>query len=148
MRKTDGCLNCGEVREIAAHGLCFRCYRKDERAEERKFAPVDRHNPGIRREHEKLFRGFISVMTGLAALGVQHPDVLAIRRVLSPYLELIQQFLDVSAGTNESPGTVATPVNTEQPLRLFTVHSGQKSDEVSASGEDQIGCDGDSGERK
>ena len=33
-QKNRGCLNCGEVREIAAHGLCFKCYRR-RRARER-----------------------------------------------------------------------------------------------------------------
>jgi hypothetical protein len=40
-RKIESCLNCGEEREIAAHGLCFRCYLRNERAEERKFAYVE-----------------------------------------------------------------------------------------------------------
>ena len=65
-RKTDVCINCGETREMAAHGLCFKCYRKEDRADDRQFAGVDRHNRGIRREHKKLFRGFTSVMVGLS----------------------------------------------------------------------------------
>ena len=52
-RKIDGCLNCGEVREMAAHGLCFKCYRRNDRANDRQLAGVDRHNPGIRREHKR-----------------------------------------------------------------------------------------------
>jgi hypothetical protein len=30
-RSIKACMNCGETREIAAHGLCFRCYRQEER---------------------------------------------------------------------------------------------------------------------
>ncbi len=71
MRKTEGCVNCGEVREIAAHGLCFACSRRKERDSERQLPSVDRHNPGIRREHKKLFRGFTNVMVGLRTSGTQ-----------------------------------------------------------------------------
>jgi hypothetical protein len=109
MRRTDSCLNCGETREIAAHGFCFACYRKDERARERQAGPVDRHNPGIRREHKKLFRGFTSVMVGLSDLGVQKSDVLAIRQTLDPYVVPIAEFLGPSA----EEGEVGGPVNGE-----------------------------------
>lgn len=30
-RSIKGCINCGETREMAAHGLCFKCYRAEER---------------------------------------------------------------------------------------------------------------------
>jgi hypothetical protein len=92
-RKTAACLNCGESREIAARGLCFRCYRQGERADDNKFAAAGRHMPAVRREHKKLFRGFTSVMVGLADLGVQEQDVLAIRRMLEPYVAPIARFL-------------------------------------------------------
>lgn len=121
MRKTEACINCGEPREIAAHGLCFACYRRQERADDPRFAAVDRHNPGIRREHKKLFRGFSSVMNGLADLGVQSADVLTIRRMLAPYLEPIEKFLTPPAGT-EKNGAV---VNGERQVELgspFTSH--------------------------
>ena len=74
-RKVEGRLNCGEVREIAAHSLCFKCYRREDRAKEQKFAGTDRHNPGLRKEHKKMFRGFASAMGGLSDLGVakRHP---------------------------------------------------------------------------
>lgn len=119
MRRTDGCMNCGETREIAAHGLCFRCYRKNERADDRQFAGVDRHNPGIRREHKKMFRGFTSVMAGLSDLGVSKGDVLAIRRMLDPYVVSIAEFLALASDQDEVGGAV----NSErQSGDLFTVH--------------------------
>lgn len=30
-RSIKACMNCGETREIAGHGLCFMCYRREER---------------------------------------------------------------------------------------------------------------------
>jgi hypothetical protein len=121
-RGTDGCLNCGETREIAAHGLCFKCYRRKERADDRQFAGVDLHNPGVRREHKKLFRGFTAVMTGLSDLAVQKSDVLAIRRMLDPYVASIAEFLSPVAEQDEPKADV----NGEQTSRqMFTVHTAQ-----------------------
>jgi hypothetical protein len=133
MRKTGACMNCGEIRDMAAHGLCFTCYRRDERADDNKFR--DRHNPAIRREYKKLFRGFTSVMVGLSELGVQRSDVLTIRRLLEPYVAPIAEFLASPAALKEAQ----TPVNGEQePERTFTVHTSH------SSGEGQQG-DGESG---
>jgi hypothetical protein len=117
MRKTESCVNCGEEREIAAHGLCFACYRQKERASERKMPGVDRHNPGVRREHKKLFRGFTNVMVGLSDLGVSKEHVLTIRRTIGPYLVPIAEFLAMDTHQKE------TAVNGEQEMReAFTVH--------------------------
>jgi hypothetical protein len=119
-RKVDGCLNCGETREIAAHGLCFTCYRREDRANNRQFAMVDRHNPGLRKEHKKLFRGFTNVMAGLSDLGVSKADVLAIRRMLDPYVVCIAEFLAPASDQAEVGGAV----NSErQSGEVFTVHS-------------------------
>ena len=119
-RRTDGCLNCGEIREMAAHGLCFRCYRQEERADDERFADVDRNNPGVRREHKKLFRGFTGVMTGLSDLAVQKSDVLTIRRMLDPYVIPIAEFLSPMAEQDEREADV----NSEQASRqMFTVHT-------------------------
>jgi hypothetical protein len=117
VRRMDGCVNCGEIREIAAHGLCFRCYRTKERAGDGKQSAVDRHNPGIRREHKKLFRGFTSVMVGLSDLGISKNDVLTIRQMIEPYLSPIATFLAVKSQQQEGE------VNGEQESQgQFTVH--------------------------
>ena len=49
--KFDNCLTCNEMKAIAARGLCYKCYRAEERSRER--ATPDRHNPGMRKEHKK-----------------------------------------------------------------------------------------------
>jgi hypothetical protein len=105
---------------MAAHGLCFTCYRKQERANDRQFAGADRHNPGIRREHKKMFRGFTGVMAGLSDLGVSKSDVLAIRRMLDPYVVAIAEFLAPASDKGEVEGIV----NGEQKSSgVFTVHA-------------------------
>ena len=119
-RKSESCVNCGEIREVAAHGLCFKCYRKDERADDRTFATVDRHNPAIRREHKKLFHGFTSLMVGLSDLGVSHPDVIRIRGIIDPYLMPIAKFLIPSPAQVEAGGDVNCEQRSED---VFTVHA-------------------------
>jgi hypothetical protein len=104
-RKVEGCLNCGEVREIAAHGLCFKCYRKKEREDDRKFHNVNRHNPGIRREHRNLFRGFNKVMLGLSDLQVSRTDIDAVRRVIEPYLSPIASLLGPQPQRDDGEGS-------------------------------------------
>jgi hypothetical protein len=118
VRKKDGCVNCGEVREIAAHGRCFKCYRRKDREADREFAYVDRHNPGVRREHTRVLRGFTSVLSGLGELGVSQNEVMVIRRMLEPYLALVSKFLVPEV----APDARATAVNSEHNLGTFTVH--------------------------
>jgi hypothetical protein len=115
MRKIDSCLNCGEEREMAAHGLCFACYRRHERAQDR--ARIDRHTPAMRREHKKILRGFMGVMVGLGDLGVQKADMVAIRRMLEPYVTPISQFLAPTPEVAETQGPVNSEPNSE---KLFT----------------------------
>jgi hypothetical protein len=120
MRRTDGCINCGEVREIAAHGLCFQCYRQGVRAADRQIAGLDRHNPGVRREHKKLFRGFTSVMVGLGELGIPNDEVLSIRRIMDPYLSPIAKFLAPTPGQEEPDRSVNGEHGGQN---VFTVHT-------------------------
>jgi hypothetical protein len=118
MRRVDSCKNCGEIRGMATHDLCFTCYRRLERAGDRQFAGVDRHTPAIRREHKKLFRGFTAVMTGLSDLGISKDDVFTIRRTIEPYLTPIAKFLTVTPEQDEDE------VNSEhESPAQFTVHT-------------------------
>lgn len=94
MRREDSCLNCGETREIAAHGLCFACYRKNDRAKS-----ADRHSPGVSKERKRLFRGFSSVMAGLSELGASKETMLLIRQELEPYIGPISVFLQSQNST-------------------------------------------------
>jgi hypothetical protein len=88
-------------------GLCYKCYRAEERARERPLP--DRHNPGLRREHKKIFKAFSQVMGGLTDLGVVRDDVLDIRKILQPYVELIQEYLDVVSPEPDDKGTPPEP---------------------------------------
>jgi hypothetical protein len=110
------------MRAIAARGLCYKCYRAEERSRER--ATPDRHNPGMHREHKKLFKSLSSVMGGLADMGCVRDDIFDIKKILRPYLEPIAQYLNPDA---EEPPTAPLPERkansserVAEPSSLFT----------------------------
>ena len=115
MRKLESCLNCGEEREIAAHGLCFKCYRQVERTASNPARSVDRHAGAIRKEHQKLFTAYSQTITGLGKLGLSKADLHAVIQVMRPYLEPISDYLRDSGAT----GAVSNEPNAGV---LFTVH--------------------------
>jgi hypothetical protein len=64
-------MNCGEEREMAGHGLCFKCYRAKERKEQRKENAVFRENLGngdLLKGQKKLFKFCNRVLSDLADL--------------------------------------------------------------------------------
>jgi hypothetical protein len=134
-RRRDRCINCGEFGNIAAHGLCYCCYRRDERVDDDRLAiTVDRHSPALRKEHKKLLRAFAAVMGGLSDLGVQRSEVLKIRQMLEPYLLLIGEYLAPPLQPDQDEGGV----NSEQSTEMFTVHSmpkRQQGEPADASGD-------------
>src|SRR5437870_1023616 len=94
MRRVDACMNCGENRELAAHGLCFNCYRKRERTIRREAEGiVDRHTPGIRREQKRLLKAYTMIMTALGDIGVSSADVTKVQELLGPYLSMVDRFV-------------------------------------------------------
>jgi hypothetical protein len=101
------CLNCDEIRDHAAHGLCFACYRSEQRAAER--IPKDRHTPGVNKQQAKLFKGLAAIMGGLHILSVSKSDSLWIRRILEPYLSpiaLLNTVYEPDKGTGINPDAV------------------------------------------
>jgi hypothetical protein len=91
-RNNDRCMNCGEMREIAAHGLCFACYRRNVREKERR----DSHTPSAqeRAHHKRLLKAYSTVMQGLLEIGVHQRDVLKMKSLLRPYLTAILHLID------------------------------------------------------
>jgi hypothetical protein len=111
--KFDNCLTCNEMKAIAARGLCYKCYRAEERSRER--ATPDRHNPGMRREHKKILKAFSSIMVGLADMGCVRDDIFDIRKILQPYLEPIEQYLNLNAPEPPPEETAPDPEPPDDP---------------------------------
>src|SRR5687768_17566590 len=87
-RRVALCESCGETRGLATTTECFRCYRARKRAE--SSPAVDRHNPGLRREHQKLLTGYHKVMSGLIDLKADRERVLRIRQEIAPLVEPVE----------------------------------------------------------
>jgi hypothetical protein len=102
------------MKAIAARGLCYKCYRAEERTRER--ATPDRHNPGMHREHKKLFKALSSVMGGLADMGCVRDDIFDIKKILQPYLEPIAQYLNPDAPEPPPEETAPEPEPPIPPL--------------------------------
>lgn len=105
-RKIVQCEGCGEERDLAGGGLCFRCYQRRRRADDSRY--VDRHNPSIRKEHEPLSRGFQRMVGMFADLRVGKEDVLYIRRRLQPYFGPIADILSPPRESDEAQGVVVS----------------------------------------
>ena len=92
MRRRDGCMNCGEVREIAGHGLCFRCYRAEERAS-KAAGGVDplwanQGNGNLLKEQKKAFTVVTNILKNISDCPlISRDDVKQMQDILRPYLD-------------------------------------------------------------
>ena len=78
------CESYGQMREHAAHGLCYACYRRENRAK-------DRHTPSKDeiREKKMQMKSYSAIMTSLIDLRVTEDDIAIFREMLCPYTRLI-----------------------------------------------------------
>ena len=127
MRRLDSCINCGDVREIAAHGLCFKCYRRVERAAERAENPLG--NGWLLTDHKKAFTVVTRMLTALSDCpAIEQSDRQKIQMILRPYLDKLADCF--------APREKPTSVNSEQkrsrslrsPNRLTSLGQYRKSD--------------------
>jgi hypothetical protein len=99
-------MNCGETRDIAAHGLCFKCYRQ----EERKLADELWARPGpdakeLAKNQRKTRKALMKMLDALEEIEVGKlvPDATteAWRRLLRPEVERIALSLGEAQGNGE-----------------------------------------------
>jgi hypothetical protein len=65
-RSTKACINCGETREVAAHGLCFKCYRQEERKlSDDLWAKPDQHAKDLAKVQRKTRKALMKMMDAL-----------------------------------------------------------------------------------
>lgn len=110
MRRMDGCVNCGEEREIAAHGLCFKCYRARERAQKASADPVWARlgNGSLLREQKRALTVITGILKAIADCpAVEESDRKKIQNILRPYLDKLAECF-APKGQNDKP------VNSEQ----------------------------------
>jgi hypothetical protein len=81
-------MNCGEEREMAAHGLCFKCYRAEERAIENPWGAADKHSRVQLKAQGVLRKAVTSILNAVdAAIDyLAETDVTTIRNICGGYL--------------------------------------------------------------
>ncbi len=121
-RKVTVCVNCREAREIAAHGLCYKCYRREERVEDYPWAAADRNNRQLLKSQKKLRKVVTAILNsvddGIDLLSPEDVDV--IRRTLKPYVERMATGLP-----GPETGETGRAVNSEQTARTRRIANEQ-----------------------
>jgi len=104
------CTNCGEEREIAAHGLCFKCYRADERDKQlstETWMKSDKHSKDMRQAQKKTRKALMKMMDALeeiqAASLVPGSTIDEWRRLLQPEVARIAFSLATASEAPASP---------------------------------------------
>jgi len=101
-RMIDICQSCSEEAEIAAHGLCYRCYRRVERQ-----AAYDKSgwNPGDTRRQKRLARAHGKMIEALLDFGAgTHPNAERLVKILAAELLPLAEFLGQDMGDEQQAG--------------------------------------------
>jgi hypothetical protein len=136
VRRLDSCINCGDEREIAAHGLCFKCYRAEERARKATPDPVwaSLGNGWLLREQKRALTVVTGILKAIADCpAVEESDRKQIQNILRPYLDKLAECF---APKREK----GKPVNGEQKFerslvngRLVRLEEGELSNFVASN---------------
>lgn len=127
-RKIADCRNCQREAEIAAHGLCYACYRRDERAADNPWAAANKHNKSALKE-QRILRKTVNAILNAVDDGIDHfyeKDVEAIRGIVKPYLSRLVDGL---------PGKSDVVVNSSQ---RDDVHVHNQEAEVNSEQESDV----------
>jgi hypothetical protein len=112
-RSIKACLNCGEAREMAAHGLCFSCYRvKERKVKDDLWARPDQHAKEIVKTQRNARKALMKMMDAIEELeAVKMVPVAttdAWRLLLRPEVERIALSLG-GAGVNGEHKSMSEP---------------------------------------
>jgi hypothetical protein len=119
-------MNCGETREIAAHGLCFKCYRQEERKlADDLWAKPDTNAKELAKTQRKTRKALMKMMDALEEIEtgklVPEATVEAWRALLRPEVARIalslsggQMSTEQIGGPFDDSDERSEPVNSEQ----------------------------------
>jgi hypothetical protein len=107
-RREGLCFECGRSVALATTTVepgpeCYTCYRRRRRRAQREAELIDRHTPGVRKEHRQVLRAHTGLLVALSELGVSHDRVLEILEIVNPYLESVRQFLTTTVDCEREP---------------------------------------------
>jgi len=109
-RSIDICVECGDEAEIAAHGLCYKCYRQVER---HAFGQRADWNPGQLRRQKMMAKAYAAMIQALLDFGAgTHTQANKLVKILGAYLPALSEYLGEKEPEEEggSPNAEA-PVN-------------------------------------
>jgi hypothetical protein len=123
MRRTDKCINCGDERELVAHGFCAKCYmagrREAEKRDEPSWASPDRSERRYIAERNKMLVNLTKINKLVDETPCLSPeDAQAIKTVIRPYMlervESLAPKLQVNTLTQNSELTPLTPTDSPE----------------------------------
>lgn len=99
------CEGCGEEREMAARGLCFKCYRREEREQNERWAKPDRHATQVRKAQRKTRNALMKILNGVDELDdanlVPESTCEQIREILHPEIDKIAGSLEATVNSEQ-----------------------------------------------
>jgi len=121
-RSIKPCKGCGEEREMAAHGLCVKCYRREKREQEELWAKPDRHATQLRKAQRTTRNASMKIWNALDEIVdanlVPESRCEQIREILRAEIAKIAGSLEASVNSEHKavsepftePDAVAPPV--------------------------------------
>jgi len=130
-RRADFCQRCGVEAEIAAHGLCYKCYRRAERTE---LAKDEARNPG-QRTQKKMQRAYSTMQRALVVeCGLSHNQADRLIRMISSRVKPLADYLgekppeddeclgpEFTDGTDAEEGDGSAGASSQEPGGLWGV---------------------------
>jgi len=131
-RSIKACITCGETREIAAHGLCFKCYREEERRlADDLWAKPDAHAKDLAKVQRKTRKALMKMMDALEEIEsgklVPEDTVEAWRALLRPEVERIALSLGEAQVNSEQQSASEQLTEVAEPVTSEQVNSEQQS---------------------
>ena len=86
------CVACDRKRTSqGAFGLCYTCYRREKRAQERK---THMHARGQQKVQIRLTKLYSQMMTSAISVGMDDDDIRQLQMLLQPYLLLVPRLVN------------------------------------------------------
>ena len=116
-RTIGNCVTCGKPKPLVSHGQCAACLMRERRAEE-VFVDLHGTHPRLRKERQKLRRGYNKILDGCEDLNFSDGEMRHIRELCLPHLQKIWDTLIHESGdADDSEGETGFNLWGEEPRK-------------------------------